>query len=125
MGIAAAAMYAQLPTGKPLHIISRVRGEKLATEMFVSIDTTKNRPELHKKAHLKWDRPHGTRVEADLFDVTCPHPSPLDSGSELRSRQLLLHCSTFAHPWARTSSVHGVVLEGEGITIPARLFRLH
>jgi DNA topoisomerase-6 subunit B len=66
MGIAAAGMYAQLTTGKPLHIISRVRGEKLATEMFVSIDTTKNRPELHKKAHLKWDRPHGTRVEADL-----------------------------------------------------------
>ena len=67
MGIAAAGMYAQLTTGKPLHIISRVRGEKLATEMFVSIDTAKNRPELHKKAHLKWDRKtHGTRVEADL-----------------------------------------------------------
>ena len=44
MGIAAAGMYAQLTTGKPLHIISRVRGEKLATEMFVSIDTAKNRP---------------------------------------------------------------------------------
>ncbi len=66
MGIAAAGMYAQLTTGKPLHIVSRVRGEKLATEMFVSIDTAKNRPELHKKAHLKWDRPHGTRVEAEL-----------------------------------------------------------
>src|SRR4030067_1843847 len=25
------------------------------------------------------------------------------------SRQLLLHCSTFAHPWVRTSSIHGVV----------------
>jgi DNA topoisomerase VI subunit B len=42
-------MYAQLTTGKPLHIISRVRGEKLATEMLVSIDTAKNRPELNKK----------------------------------------------------------------------------
>lgn len=49
MGIAAAGMYAQL-----------------TTEMFISIDTAKNRPELHKKAHLQWDRTHGTRVEADL-----------------------------------------------------------
>ena len=40
--------------------------EKLATEMFVSIDTAKNRPELHKKVHMRWDRTHGTRVEADL-----------------------------------------------------------
>jgi len=61
MGISAAGMYAQLTTGKPLHIISRVRGDKLATEMFVSIDTAKNRPELHKKAHLKWNRTHGTK----------------------------------------------------------------
>jgi DNA topoisomerase VI subunit B len=43
-----------------------VRGEKPATEMFVSIDTAMNRPELHKKAHLKWDRSHGTRVEAEM-----------------------------------------------------------
>ena len=43
-----------------------MRGEKLATEMFVSIDTAKNRPELHKKTHLKWDRPHGTRVEVGM-----------------------------------------------------------
>ena len=66
MGIAAAGMYAQLTTGKPLHIISRVRHEKLATEMLVSINTAKNRPEIHKKAHTKWDRPHGTRVEAEM-----------------------------------------------------------
>jgi len=66
MGIAAAGLYAQRATGKPLHIIRRVRGEKLATGMYVSIDTAKNRPELHKKAHLKWDRTHGTRVEAEL-----------------------------------------------------------
>src|SRR4030067_2053796 len=25
------------------------------------------------------------------------------------SRQLLLHCSTFAHPWARTYCIHAVV----------------
>ncbi|HSH44138.1 MAG TPA: DNA topoisomerase VI subunit B [Arenicellales bacterium] len=66
MGISAAGMYAQLTTGKPLHVLSRVRGQAKATEMYVSIDTARNRPELHRKRHVNWDRPHGTRVEAEL-----------------------------------------------------------
>ena len=62
-----------------------MRGEKLATEMFVSIDTAKNRPELHKKAHLKWDRTHGTRVEADLEgSVSLPGGAVLQPGYALR-----------------------------------------
>lgn len=48
MGIAAAGMYAQLTTGKPLHVVSRVAGQAQATELYVSIDTAKNRPEMHK-----------------------------------------------------------------------------
>lgn len=66
MGISAAGMYAQLTTGKPLHVLSRVRGDDNACELFVSIDTAKNRPELHRKRHLAWDHPHGTRVEAQM-----------------------------------------------------------
>jgi len=66
MGISAAGMYGQLTVGKPLHIISRVRGEKLASEMHVSIDTAKNQPDIHRKKQLKWDRPHGTRVEMEM-----------------------------------------------------------
>ena len=69
MGISAAGMYAQLTTGKPLHILSRIEGEPNATEMFVSIDTNKNRPEIHKKRHVPWDRPHGTRVEVLMEGV--------------------------------------------------------
>ena len=49
MGISAAGMYGQLTIGKPLHIISRVKGDKLASEMYVSIDTAKNQPDIHKK----------------------------------------------------------------------------
>lgn len=41
MGISAAGMYGQLTTSKPLHIISRTKGDKLASEMRVSIDTAK------------------------------------------------------------------------------------
>jgi DNA topoisomerase-6 subunit B len=66
LGISAAGMYAQLTTGKPLHVISRIRGETTATELLVSINTAKNRPELHKKRRVRWNRPHGTRVEAEL-----------------------------------------------------------
>lgn len=44
MGISAAGMYAQLTTGKPMHVVSRVRGDEMARELFVSIDTSKNRP---------------------------------------------------------------------------------
>ena len=64
MGIAAAGMYAQLTTGKPLHVLSRVAGEPTATELFVSMNTAKNRPEIHGKKQVIWDRPHGTRVTA-------------------------------------------------------------
>ena len=66
MGIAAAGMYAQLTTGKPLHVLSRVQGEPTATELFVSINTAKNRPEIHRKNRVPWDRSHGTRVEAQI-----------------------------------------------------------
>jgi DNA topoisomerase-6 subunit B len=66
MGISAAGMYGQLTVGKPLHIISRIKGEKLASEMYVSIDTAKNRPDIHKKKRMAWDRRHGTRVEMEM-----------------------------------------------------------
>jgi DNA topoisomerase-6 subunit B len=66
MGISAAGMYGQLTVGKPMHIISRVAGEELASELHVSIDTAKNRPDIHRKKRLAWDRPHGTRVEIEM-----------------------------------------------------------
>ena len=62
MGISAAGMYGQLTVGKPLHIVSRVKGEKLASEMYVSIDTARNQPDIHRKKRLKWDRPRGARL---------------------------------------------------------------
>jgi DNA topoisomerase-6 subunit B len=66
MGISAAGMYGQLTIGKPLHILSRVEGDELATELKVSIDTARNRPDVHRKKRLKWERLHGTRVEMEL-----------------------------------------------------------
>ncbi|UCH74884.1 MAG: DNA topoisomerase VI subunit B [Rhodospirillales bacterium] len=66
MGISAAGMYGQLTTGLPMHIISRIAGEAQAAELHVSIDTSRNRPDIHRKRHLDWDRPHGTRVEVEI-----------------------------------------------------------
>jgi DNA topoisomerase-6 subunit B len=66
MGISAAGMYGQLTVGKPVHIISRIAGDALASELYVSIDTAKNRPDIHKKKRLEWDRLHGTRVEMEM-----------------------------------------------------------
>jgi DNA topoisomerase-6 subunit B len=66
MGISAAGMYGQLTVGKPLHILSRVEGDELASEIYVSIDTANNRPDIHKKRHVKWDKTHGTRVEMEM-----------------------------------------------------------
>ncbi|MGZ3293659.1 MAG: DNA topoisomerase VI subunit B [Xanthobacteraceae bacterium] len=66
MGISAAGMYGELTVGKPLHIISRIEGEELASELYVSIDTARNRPDTHSKKRLEWDRPHGTRVEMQM-----------------------------------------------------------
>ena len=66
MGISAAGMYGQLTVGKPLHILSRTEGDELASELYVSIDTAKNRPDIHKRKRLEWDRLHGTRVEMEM-----------------------------------------------------------
>ncbi len=66
MGISAAGMYGQLTVGKPVHIISRIAGDEFASELYVSLDTAKNRPDIHKKKRLEWDRLHGTRVEIEM-----------------------------------------------------------
>jgi DNA topoisomerase-6 subunit B len=66
MGISAAGMYAQLTVGKPLHIVSRVKGRKLASEMYVTIDVARNWPDIHRKKQVVWERPHGTRVEMEI-----------------------------------------------------------
>ena len=75
MGISAAGMYGRLTVGKPLHVLSRTEGDKLASELYATIDTANNRPDIHKKRRVEWDRPHGTRVEIEMegHHQTGPH----------------------------------------------------
>jgi DNA topoisomerase VI subunit B len=66
IGIAAAGMYGQLTTGKPVRIISKPGARKPAREYFLSIDTAKNKPEIHQDNEIEWSRSHGTRVEIEM-----------------------------------------------------------
>lgn len=79
LGISAAGMYGQLTVGKPLHIISRIEGEALASELYVSIDTANNRPDIHKKKRIAWNRPHGTRVEMEIEGVNQGGPHSVEA----------------------------------------------
>lgn len=65
IGIAAACLYSQLTTGKPMHIRTRVR-RGTAWDMFVSIDTARNKPEVRKKHEVEWQVAHGTRIETEM-----------------------------------------------------------
>ncbi|QDU68306.1 DNA topoisomerase VI subunit B [Engelhardtia mirabilis] len=66
IGIAAAGMYGQLTTGKSVRVVSRPGKRAKATEFLLSIDTAKNKPEIHHEATVEWEHGHGTRVEIEM-----------------------------------------------------------
>ena len=66
IGISAAGMYGQLTTGKPIKILSRTGPRKQPVEIVMSIDTAKNKPEIHSSEVVEWDKKHGTRIEIEM-----------------------------------------------------------
>ncbi len=66
IGISAVVMYAQLTTGKPTTIRSKVQGKDVAYEIDLMVDTKKNRPEKLHESFVIWEKEHGTRVEATV-----------------------------------------------------------
>jgi len=66
IGISAAGMYGQLTTGKPVLIRSRTGKRKDAHEFTLSIDTVRNKPEIHDSGVIEWEKDHGTRVEIEM-----------------------------------------------------------
>jgi DNA topoisomerase-6 subunit B len=69
IGISAAGMYAQLTTGRPVLIVSRIGKRKPAHLFHIAIDTKKNAPVIQKDQEIEWDADHGTRVELELEAV--------------------------------------------------------
>ena len=66
IGISAAVLYAQLTTGKPAKITSRVSKKEPAFYYELNIDTQINKPMIAKEETVEWAKEHGTKVEIDL-----------------------------------------------------------
>ncbi|MET1125156.1 MAG: DNA topoisomerase VI subunit B [Archaeoglobaceae archaeon] len=65
IGISAAVLYAQLTTGKPATVISKLKGGE-AWKIVLYIDTKRNEPEIVYEGTADWFLPHGTRIELEV-----------------------------------------------------------
>jgi DNA topoisomerase-6 subunit B len=66
IGISAAGMYGQLTTGKPIRVLSRTGPRRKAHRFELTIDTRKNRPDIHVDEEFDWEKKRGTRVEIEM-----------------------------------------------------------
>ena len=66
LGISAAILYAQLTTGKPAKIVSKISPKKPAQYYELRIDVQKNTPEIVKEEEVSWQKDHGTKIEMEL-----------------------------------------------------------
>lgn len=66
IGISAAVLYAQLTTGKPAKITSRIHPSKPAYYYELMINTQTNEPEIIVEREIEAPFPRGTRVELEL-----------------------------------------------------------
>lgn len=68
IGISAVVMYAQLTTGQPTIIKSKIGNDYPAYEFHLMLDTRKNKPDVIKNEVILWDeKEHGTRIEAIIY----------------------------------------------------------
>lgn len=66
IGISAAVLYAQLTTGRPAKITSRIGPNHPAHYYELQIDAQKNKPQIVKDEQVEWKKEHGTRIELDI-----------------------------------------------------------
>ncbi|MBC7109637.1 MAG: DNA topoisomerase VI subunit B [Archaeoglobi archaeon] len=66
IGISAAVLYAQLTTGKPAKIISRIHPSRPAYYYELMINTQTNEPEVIVEREIEAPFPRGTRIELEL-----------------------------------------------------------
>jgi len=69
IGISASVMYAQMTTGKPARIISKIGKKHPAHYYELHIDTRRNKEQIVKNEIIEWDKEHGTKIEMDLEAV--------------------------------------------------------
>jgi DNA topoisomerase-6 subunit B len=66
IGISAAVLYAQLTTGRPAKIWSRISPTQPAQYYELHIDTQKNSPQIIKEEEINWKKEHGVKIELDV-----------------------------------------------------------
>ncbi len=67
IGISAAVLYAQLTSGKPTTIKSKIASTKKAFYVKLKIDTQTNEPQIVEEGDLEWpEKEHGIRIEMDM-----------------------------------------------------------
>ena len=66
IGISASVLYAQLTTGKPAKIISRISAKYGAHYYELKIDAQQNKPHILKEEVVEWNKDHGTKIELEL-----------------------------------------------------------
>ncbi len=66
IGISAAVLYAQLTTGRPARIRSRIDPKKDAHLFELGINTKTNQPEVYKDEVVEWKKDQGIRIELDI-----------------------------------------------------------
>ena len=66
IGISAAVLYAQLTSGKPAKIVSRIGKDKPAHYYELHINTKNNEPEIVVEKEVEWRKEHGTRIEIEM-----------------------------------------------------------
>lgn len=66
IGISASVLYAQLTSGHPARIISKIGQDKPAYYYELMINTTTNEPEILNEKEVEWGRNHGTRIEMQM-----------------------------------------------------------
>lgn len=66
IGISAAVLYAQLTTGRPARIKSRIDAKHPAHYFELHLNTQTNEPQIVKDEEVQWKKEHGTRIELDI-----------------------------------------------------------
>lgn len=66
IGISAAVLYAQLTTGRPAKIWSKIKEDSPAQYYELHIDTQKNEPQILKEEEVSWKKKTGVKIELDI-----------------------------------------------------------
>ncbi|MBI2137640.1 DNA topoisomerase VI subunit B [Candidatus Woesearchaeota archaeon] len=78
IGISAAVLYAQLTTGKPVKITSKISPKDPAHYYELYIDVKTNTPVIMKEEVIEWKKDSGTRIELTLEAEYLKGPQSVD-----------------------------------------------